>query len=186
VVLPVGGNLITSDIAIGLRLPVGIAEELKITYGHCDPSTIDEDDMIDLSQFMPDCDDLVPRKLLAEIIQARIEELFCLVREELRKSGYDGLLPAGIVITGGTAELPGVLEMAGQILDLPARIGSPLGLHGIADSINRPAYSTAVGLLLWGLSHTTLQLDEEDVEEEAMTTDTMLSRFGRWLRTFIP
>ena len=110
VVLPIGGNLITSDIAIGLRLPVGIAEELKITYGHCDPSAIDEDDMIDLSQFMPDCDDLVPRKLLAEIIQARVEELFCLVREEMRKSGYDGLLPAGIVITGGTAELPGVLE----------------------------------------------------------------------------
>ena len=186
VVLPVGGNLITSDIAIGLRLPVGIAEELKITYGHCDPSAIDEDDMIDLSQFMPDCDDLVPRKLLAEIIQARIEELFCLVREEMRKSGYDGLLPAGIVITGGTAELPGVLEMAGQILDLPARIGSPLGLHGIADSINRPAYSTAVGLLLWGLSHTSFQLEEDEVEEESLATETMLSRFGRWLRTFIP
>src|SRR5215472_8063229 len=186
VVLPVGGNLITSDIAIGLRLPVGIAEELKIIYGHCDPSAIDEDDMIDLSQFMPDCDDLVPRKLLAEIIQARVEELFCLVREELRKSGYDGLLPAGIVITGGTAELPGVLEMAGQILDLPARIGSPLGLHGIADSINRPAYSTAVGLLLWGLSHTSFQLEDEEIEEEATANDTILSRFGRWLRTFIP
>ena len=186
VVLPIGGNLITSDIAIGLRLPVGIAEELKITYGHCDPSAIDEDDMIDLSQFMPDCDDLVPRKLLAEIIQARAEELFCLVREEMRKSGYDGLLPAGIVITGGTAELPGVLELAGQILDLPARIGSPLGLHGIADSINRPAYSTAVGLLLWGLSHTSLQLEEEEVEEDTQAADTMLSRFGRWLRTFIP
>jgi cell division protein FtsA len=185
VVLPIGGNLVTSDIAIGLRLPVGTAEELKITYGHCDPSSIDEDDMIDLSQFMPDCDDLVPRKLLAEIIQARVEELFCLVREEMRKSGYDGLLPGGIVITGGTAELPGVLEMAGQILDLPARIGSPLGLHGIADSINRPAYSTAVGLLLWGLSHTSLQLEEE-VEEETLATDTMLSRFGRWLRTFLP
>jgi len=186
VALPIGGNLITSDIAIGLRLPVGIAEELKITYGHCDPSAIDEDDMIDLSQFMPDCDDLVPRKLLAEIIQARVEELFCLVREELRKSGYDGLLPAGIVITGGTAELPGILEMAGQILDLPVRIGSPLGLHGIADSINRPAYSTAVGLLLWGLSHTSFQLEDEEIEEEAMANDTMLSRFGRWLRTFIP
>ncbi len=63
---------------------------------------------------------------------------------------------------------------------------SPLGLHGIADSINRPAYSTAVGLLLWGLSHTSLQLEEEEVEEEVPATDTILSRFGRWLRTFIP
>jgi cell division protein FtsA len=187
VVLPVCGNLITSDIAIGLRLPVGVAEELKITYGHCDPSTIDEDDMIDLSQFMPDCDDLVPRKLLAEIIQARIEEIFTMVHEEIKKSGYDGLLPAGIVITGGTAELPGILEAAGQILDLPARIGSPLGLHGLADSINRPAYSTAVGLLLWGLSNTSLLMEEEEEElAEGEDDANLVSRFRRWLQAFIP
>ncbi|GCE25917.1 cell division protein FtsA [Dictyobacter alpinus] len=185
IVLPVGGNLITSDIAIGLRLPVGVAEELKITYGHCDPSTIDEDDMIDLSQFMPDCDDLVPRKLLAEIIQARVDEIFSMVHEEIKKSGYDGLLPAGIVITGGTAELPGILELAGQILDLPARIGSPLGLHGLSDSINRPAFSTAVGLLLWGLSNTSLLMEEEE-PLEADIDSNLVSRFGRWLRAFIP
>lgn len=185
VVLPVGGNLITSDIAIGLRLPMGVAEELKVTYGHCDPSAIDEDDMIDLSQFMSDCDDLVPRKLLAEIIQARVEELFSLVHEEIRKSGYEGLLPAGVVITGGTAELPGILEVAGLILDLPVRIGSPLGLHGLADSINRPAYATSVGLLLWGLQHTALMVEEEDMEDVG-TMDNFVSRFGRWLRAFIP
>lgn len=185
VVLPIGGNLITSDIAIGLRLPMGVAEELKVTYGHCDPSTIDEDDLIDLSQFMPDCDDLVPRKLLAEIIQARVEELFGMVHEEIKKSGYDGLLPAGIVITGGTAEVPGVLGVAGQALDLPVRIGSPLGLHGLADSISRPAYATAVGLLLWGLRHSSL-LAEEEIFEEADSADNLVSRFGRWLRAFIP
>ena len=102
--------------------------------------------MIDLSHYMPDCNDLVPRKLLAEIIQARVEELFEMVHEEIKKSGYDGLLPAGLVVTGGTAELPGILDVAGQILDLPARMGSPLGLHGLADSISRPAYATSVGL----------------------------------------
>ncbi len=183
-VLPIGGNLITSDIAIGLRLPPGVAEELKVTYGHCDPATIDEDDMIDLSQFMPDCDDLVPRKLLAEIIQARVEELFSMVHEEIKKSGYDGLLPAGIVITGGSAELPGILELSSQTLDLPARIGSPLGLHGLADSISRPAYATAVGLLLWGLRHTSLMIDDEEPEDEGSID--FISRFGRWLRAFIP
>ncbi|MBV9712285.1 MAG: cell division protein FtsA [Ktedonobacteraceae bacterium] len=183
-VLPIGGNLVTSDIAIGLRLPPGVAEELKITYGHCDPSTIDDDDMIDLSQFMPDCDDLVPRKLLAEIIQARTEELFAMVHEEIKKSGYDGLLPAGIVLTGGTAELPGILELASQSLDLPARIGSPLGLHGLADSISRPAYATAVGLLLWGLRHTSLMVEEDEPEDEGPID--FISRFGRWLRAFIP
>ncbi len=185
VVLPIGGNMITSDIAIGLRLPMGVAEELKVTYGHCDPSAIDEDDMIDLSQFMSDCDDLVPRKLLAEIIQARVEELFSMVHEEIKKSGYEGLLPAGVVITGGTAELPGILEVAGSILDLPVRIGSPLGLHGLADSINRPAYATSVGLLLWGLQHTALMVEEED-REEVGTMDNAVARFGRWLRAFIP
>jgi len=185
VVLPIGGNFITSDIAIGLRLSSGIAEELKITYGHCDPSTITDDDMVDLAQFMPNCNDLVPRKLLAEIIQARVEELFFMVHEEIKKSGYDGLLPAGIVLTGGTAELPGILELAGRALDLPARLGSPLGLHGLADSISRPAYSTAVGLLLWGLRHTSLLLDEVE-EERGEGSAGLISRLSHWLRAFLP
>ncbi len=184
VVLPIGGNLITSDIAIGLRLPFGVAEELKVTYGHCDPATIADDDMIDLAQFMTGTIDLVPRKLLAEIIHARVEELFEMVHEEIKKSGYDGLLPAGIVITGGTAELPGILDLAGQTLDLPARVASPLGLYGLADSISRPAYATAVGLLLWGLRHTSLLIDEE--EQESASSMGLLARLGRWLRAFIP
>ncbi len=154
VVLPIGGNLITSDIAIGLRLPFGVAEELKLTYGHCNPSTISDNDMIDLLHYMPDCNDLVPRKLLAQIIQARV------------------------------AELPGILDTAGQILDLPARLGSPLGLHGLADSISRPAYATSVGLLLWGLRHTSFLTDEEEQEERRQ--GAFLSRLVRWLRAFIP
>jgi len=89
------------------------------------------------------------------------------------------------VITGGTAELPGILDVAGQTLDLPARIGTPLGLLGLADSISRPAYATSVGLLLWGLRHTSLFIDEEESEEEGATSDVM-SRLGRWLRAFIP
>jgi cell division protein FtsA len=165
-------------------LPFGVAEELKVTYGHCDPSTIADDDMIELSQFMPDCNDLVPRKLLAEIIQARVEELFEMVHEEIKKSGYDGLLPAGLVVTGGTAELPGILDVAGQILDLPARTGTPLGLHGLADSISSPAYATSVGLLLWGLRHTALLSEEE--EQDEIGPRGMASRLGRWLRAFIP
>ena len=89
------------------------------------------------------------------------------------------------MVTGGTAELPGILDVAGQILDLPARMGTPLGLHGLADTISRPAYATAVGLLLWGLRHTSLLLDEEDEEEQAISHNA-LSRLGRWLRAFIP
>jgi cell division protein FtsA len=122
--------------------------------------------------------------LLAQIIQARVEELFEMVHEEIKKSGYDGLLPAGLVVTGGSAELPGILDAAGQILDLPARLGSPLGLHGLADSISRPAYATSVGLLLWGLRHTSFLTDEEEREERRQ--GAFVSRVVRWLRAFIP
>ena len=125
----------------------------------------------------------MPRKLLAEIIKARMEELFEMVHEEIRKSGYDGLLPAGLVITGGTAEMPGIQGLAGQILDLPTRIGTPLGLHGLADSISRPAYATAVGLLQWALTHTSFLIEDEELEEGGMG---FVARFGRWLRAFIP
>jgi len=184
VVLPIGGNLITNDIAVGLRLPLGVAEELKVTYGHCDPSMIAEDDMIDLSQFMPDCNDLVPRKLLAEIIYYRVEELLDMVHGELRKSGYDGLLPAGAVLTGGTAELPGILELASETLDLPARIGVPLGLHGLADSLSRPTYATAAGLLQWALTHTSFLAENEAARDDGPMR--LAARFGRWLRAFIP
>jgi cell division protein FtsA len=184
VALPIGGNLITSDIAVGLRLPLGVAEELKVTYGHCDPSKIAEDDMIDLSQFMPDCNDLVPRKLLAEIIYYRVEELLEMVHDELRKSGYDGLLPAGVVLTGGTAELPGILELASETLDLPARIGVPLGLYGLADSLSRPAYATAVGLLQWALTHTSFFAEDDGGRDNGSMS--LAARFGRWLRAFIP
>jgi cell division protein FtsA len=184
VVLPIGGNLITNDIAIGLRLPFGVAEELKVTYGHCNPATIADDDMIDLSHFMPGCNDLVPRKLLAEIIYYRVEELFEMVHDELKKSGYDNLLPAGIVLTGGAAEMPGILELAGQTLDLPTRLGVPLGLHGLADSISRPAYATAVGLLQWALTHTSFLV--EDADADSSGTATFVARFGQWLRAFIP
>jgi cell division protein FtsA len=165
-------------------LPLGVAEELKLTYGHCNPASIADDDMIELSQFIPDCDDLVPRKLLAEIIQARVEELFEMVHEEIKKSGYDGLLPAGLVLTGGTAELPGIVDMAGQTLDLPVRIGIPLGLHGLADSLSRPSYATAVGLLQWALTHTSFLVEEEELEESGSIG--FFTRLVRWLRAFIP
>jgi cell division protein FtsA len=184
VVLPIGGNLITNDIAIGLRLPFGLAEALKVTYGHCDPSLIAEDDMIDLSQYMPDCNELVPRKLLAQIIQARVEEIFEMVHEEIKKSGSDGLLSAGLIVTGGSAELPGILDVAAQVLDLPVRLGTPISLKGLTDSISRPAYATAVGLLLMGLRHTPLPSHQEDQEE--VEVETFASRLGRWLHAFIP
>jgi cell division protein FtsA len=181
VVLPIGGNLITSDIAYGLRLPFHVAEELKVTYGHCDHTAIPDDEMIELAPFLPGCNDVLPRRVLAEIIQARVEEIFDMFREQIKQSGCDGLLPSGLVLTGGSAELPGLMELATQYFDLPVRIGVPDGLYGLSESIARPAFATGVGLLLWGLRHTPL------AEEERIPTGTdIYRRFVHWLQAFLP
>lgn len=180
-VLPIGGNLITSDIAYGLRLPFNVAEELKVTYGHCDHTAIPADDMIELAPFLPGCNDVLPRRVLAEIIQARVEEIFDMLAEHIKQSGYEGLLPSGLVLTGGTAELPGIVELATQHFDLPVRVGVPEGLHGLSDSIARPAFATSVGLLLWGLRHTPLA-EEERVPAGA----DIYRRFVHWLQAFLP
>src|SRR5258708_36777736 len=103
--------------------------------------------MIDLSHYLPGCNDLVPRKLLAEIIQARVEELFEMVHEEIKKSGYDGLLPAGLVVTGGTAELPGILDTAGGVLAPPSSPRSPPCFAGAARSSPPPPSSPPAGPL---------------------------------------
>jgi len=92
----------------------------------------------------------VARRDLAEIIEARTEEIFRLILQEVKRSGYDGLLPAGLVITGGSAQLRGIRELGRQVLDMPVRVGGPHDLVGLADAISTPAYTTAVGLLKWG------------------------------------
>ncbi len=184
VVLPLGGNLITNDIAYGLRIPFLAAEELKVTHGHADPSQIPAGRRIDLEPFVPDCKEDADQHALAEIIEARVEEIFEKVQEEITKSGYDGLLPSGIVITGGTAELPGIVEKARATFNLPVRIGTPRGLHEVVDSlVNKPAFSTGVGLLLWGLRQSeALAADEARSQEVPF----VYQRFKQWLQTLLP
>ncbi len=183
VVLPLGGNLITNDIAYGLRIPFLAAEDLKVTHGHADPSQVPAGRMIDLEPFVPDCKEVVDQHALAEIIEARVEEIFEKVQEEIKKSGYEGLLPSGIVLTGGAAELPGILEKARAIFNLPVRIGAPRGLHGIVDTINKPAFSTGVGLLLWGLRQSEALAADEARSQEV---PVVYQRFKQWLQTLLP
>ena len=151
VVLPVGGNNLTNDIAVGLCTPFSVAEQLKLKYGHALPEMIDQAEMIDVAAFGEAQVQSVQRLQLVEILEARAEEMFAMVQEEIKHSGHEGLLPAGLVLTGGAAELPGFKELGREMLQMPVRIGRARNIGGLVDAVSSPAYATAVGLLQWGL-----------------------------------
>lgn len=150
-VLSVGGNHITSDIAHGLRLPTSQAEEVKIQHGHAIEKEVDGKEFFNIHPFGEEAPVQVSRKELAHIIEARVEEIFGLVVQEIKRSGYDGLLPAGMVLTGGSSALPGIRSVASNVLGVPVRIAKPENLVGMVDRLGSPAYSTSVGLLKWAL-----------------------------------
>jgi cell division protein FtsA len=154
-VFPVGGYHVTNDIAIGLRAPHDVAETVKIKYGDCRPNLIDEDNVFTIEPFGGETIQ-VGRQDLAHVIEARVEEIFQLILQEIKRTGYGGLLPAGIVLTGGSAQLRGITEVAERILHVPARVATPKNLIGMVDQLNSPAYATSVGLLHWmsGDNHT--------------------------------
>ncbi|HAF49026.1 MAG TPA: cell division protein FtsA [Anaerolineaceae bacterium] len=150
-VLPVGGNLVTSDIAHGLRLPISQAEEIKLKFGHAQQSAVSSEEQFTVRSFGGDAPTRINRSELANIIEARMEEIFYLVLQEIRRSGYDGLLPAGVVLTGGSSLMPGCRQLASQVMGLPARIAKPQNMVGLTDQLDSPAYATSVGLLEWAL-----------------------------------
>lgn len=150
-VLPIGGNHITSDVAHGLRLPLSTAEEIKKKYGHAIESEVPESETFNVRSYGEDQPIEVSRRELAHIIQARVEEIFDLSLQEIKRTGYDGLLPAGVMLTGGTSLLPGIRPLASKRLGLPVQLGRPENLVGLVDQIQSPAYSTSVGLLHWAL-----------------------------------
>jgi cell division protein FtsA len=148
-ILPVGAAHITNDIAIGLRTSIDVAEQVKLHFGTALPQEVDEREDIDLSQIDPQEEGTVSRRHVAEIIEARFEEIFHFVNGELKAIGRSGLLPAGAVVTGGGAKMPGAVELAKDVLRLPAQIGYPQALGGILDKVDDPDFATAVGLVLW-------------------------------------
>ena len=150
-VLAVGGDHITSDIAHGLRLPVSQAEEVKIKHGHAIKSEVGPDEFFTIKPFGEEQPVQINRQELAYVIEARVEEIFGLVLQEIKRSGYDGLLPAGLVLTGGSSALPGIRALASRTLGVPVRIAGPENLIGMSDRLETPAYSTSVGLLRWAL-----------------------------------
>ncbi|MBK6509144.1 MAG: cell division protein FtsA [Haliea sp.] len=150
-VIPIAGDQVTNDIAMALRTPTQHAEEIKIKYACALTQLAGADDTIKV----PSVGDRPPRDLsrqsLAEVVEPRYDELFTLVQAELRRSGYEDMVPAGVVLTGGTAKMEGVVELAEEIFHMPVRVGYPQTVRGLNDIVRNPIYATSVGLLQYGL-----------------------------------
>lgn len=146
-VLPVGAGHITNDIAIGLRVPIETAEKVKLQYGSAFPENISKREMIDLSSIDSQEQGEVSRYHVAEIIEARLGEIFEMVNGELKKIGKSGLLPSGAVIVGGGAEIHDIVNFAKDSLGLPAKVGYPKGISGIVDKVDSPSFAASIGLL---------------------------------------
>lgn len=148
-VVAIGGDHFTNDIAVGLRTPIPDAEKVKRRSGCCLSSMVDQDDTIEVASVGGRQPRLMPRRVLSEILQPRAEETFHLLWDAVRTAGYEKSLNSGIVLTGGSALLEGMAEIAEQIFDLPIRRGCPSGVGGLADHVNNPAFATGVGLVMY-------------------------------------
>jgi cell division protein FtsA len=180
-VLSLGGNHLTNDIAVGLRTPMAEAEKIKQAYGCCLTSMVGKDETIEVPSVGGREARVLSRQLLAEILEPRVEEIFTLVNREIVKSGFEDLIASGVVITGGTAILPGMPELAEQVFNLPVRRGVPRDIGGLTDVVNSPIYATGVGLVKYGsrnLSTRNFTIGQENI------FDKVVRRMKEWFGEF--
>ena len=177
-VIALGGNNLTSDVAIGLRTPAHEAEAIKQKYGCALSSMVTKEESIDVPSVGGRPARSLKRQILCEIIEPRVEEIFQLVHREIQKCGFEDLLASGIVITGGSTLLPGMPELAEEVMGLPVRRGSPRGIGGLVDVVKSPIYATGVGLVLYGAKHQELKMFR--VREENIYKKVK-SRMREWL-----
>jgi len=179
----VGGIHVTNDVAIGLRTSLNLAEDVKIRHGTSNVAEVQPEELINVAVMGDGGGQAIQRRKLSEIIEARMRELYELIRQEVARSGHDTPLPAGLVLTGGGARLAGVAELARDVLEMPVRVATPQGVGGLMDQLNSPAFSTPLGLLLWGSRHA-------GAEPIGYTTRSPMSaglgRAGTWLRNLFP
>ena len=154
-VVALAGNHITNDISMGLRTPLEEAEKIKKRYGCALASLVQKDETIEVPSVGGRNPRVLSRQTLAEIVEPRVEEILTLVHHEVMKTGYANLIASGIILTGGTAVLEGLPELAEQIFNLPVRRGLPIGIGGLVDLVHSPMYATGVGLVLYGSKHET-------------------------------
>lgn len=192
-VLPVGGNHVSNDIAVGLRTPVSEAEKLKIKYGSARTANISSEEKIDVITASGKSKKNIKRKNLCSVIEPRMEELFTMIKKELHKAGPKDLTPAGLVITGGAALLEDAPVLASEIVDLPVRLGEPEYINGLSDVIDNPVYiqkgkkvpkaifSTAVGLVEYGYNYQ--EDNTENYKPKTMVND-FFGKLKNWFDDF--
>jgi cell division protein FtsA len=181
-VIPVGGNHVTNDLAIGLRTSLTDAESAKINYGHALPALIPRDEIIDIQPIGSEKVQGVPRGYVSEIIEPRAREILLMIKAELARSGQEGLLPGGLVLTGGGSKLLGLTEMAAEMLDMPVRVGVPMNVRGMADKVAGPSFATSVGLIKWGAKLTAPA--HASTGAPAVSLQDAYKKTLRWLRDF--
>ena len=178
-VIPIAGDQVTNDIAIAMRTPTQHAEEIKIKYACALRQLANPDDTIEV----PSAGGRDPRRLsrqtLAEVVEPRYEELLSLVLAELRRSGFSDLVAAGVVLTGGSSRMEGVVDLAEEIFHMPVRLGIPQNVTGLADVVRNPVYSTGVGLLLFGLQNQNLSKDSPSGESRMVD---VLKKVKNWFQ----
>lgn len=178
-VIPIAGDQVTNDIAIALRTPTRNAEEIKIKHGSALQDLVDANQMIDIPALGDKIGRRIPGRALAEVVEARYEELFTLALGELRRSKLEDFIAAGIVLTGGASKIHGAQELAERIFKVPVRIGKPHNVIGMSDIINNPIYATSVGLLVYGLKQ---RVSQRDVVINQQSLKSLWSRMKNWFQ----
>jgi cell division protein FtsA len=177
-VIPIAGDQVTNDIAIALRTPTRNAEDIKLRHACALQDLADTNLMIDIPTVGDRPGRHLSKRALAEVVEARYEELFTLVATEIRRSGLEDLIAAGIVLTGGASKVDGAVELAERVFKAPVRLGTPQFVTGLSDVLNNPVYATGVGLLLYGMQ-------QRDNQTESMTQQNfkgLWSRMRSWFQ----
>ncbi|MCR9261513.1 MAG: cell division protein FtsA [Pseudomonadaceae bacterium] len=176
-VIPIAGDQVTNDIAMALRTPTQNAEDIKIKYACALTQLARADEVINVPGVGDKPSRELSRQALAEVVEPRYDELFTLIQAELRRSGFEDLIAAGIVLTGGAAKMEGVIELAEEIFHMPVSLGSPRNVAGLKDIVRNPVYATGVGLLQYGLER-----EKEMPTRSSARKGSLLGRFKTWLR----
>lgn len=183
-VLSVGAGHITNDIAIGLRTSIDIAERLKVEFGTALAADVGKKEDIVLDEVGGSADEVVSRKQIAEIIEARLEEILKMVDKELQSIDRSGMLPAGVVLVGGGAKLPGVVEVAKREFRLPAAVGMPLDMVTAIDKLNDPSFATAIGLARWG--NLTAKKEGGSILSRFSSVGEVTGKIQKWFKSLVP
>jgi len=181
-VLALGGNNLTNDIAIGLRAPHAEAEKIKTRYGTCLSSSVSADEMIEVPGMGGREARKLPRQILGEILEPRMEEIFTLAKREVHRAGLENSFPSGLVLTGGTSLLEGTTEIAESVFNLQTRLGKPQGITGLVDVVNNPMYATGVGLVLYGAKN---QVEKKFRIRDANIFNRIVTQMKRWFKDVV-